>query len=112
MALPIRTGARVDIDMKETIEQSMPATFTYIVANGTTVISGSATRVYTVAWAPDAAGTITLHNAGSASNAFLSSLMADGGSLDFGPNGLLLDQGLTVVVASAIAVNVTLTHTA
>lgn len=110
MALPVQPGAKVLIDLKETIEQSQFATFTYINSNTTVIVDSGKTRIFSLMWEPDAAGTITLHDAGSASNPFLVANMTAGGNHQFGPNGLLLDGGLTIVVAGATTPNVTVLH--
>lgn len=90
----------VTIASDQTVPIDQPsATYSVISTSGTTTVASSARTLYKIFWAAGVGSTMAAYDDGSGgtTNQFVSKLTSSDGEIDFGPLGVRLANGLTVV---------------
>lgn len=86
------------------------ATYSVIYTSTTTTVASSACTLYKIFWTAGVGSTMAVYDDGSggATNQFVSKLTSSDGEIDFGPLGVRLANGLTVVTTGGTPAFVTI----
>lgn len=92
-----------------TIDQPS-ATYSVISTSTTTTVAASACTLYKIYWAAGVGSTLAVYDdgAGGTTNQFVSKLTSADGEIDFGPLGVQLVNGLTVVTTGGTPAFITI----
>ena len=85
------------------------ATYSVISTSTTTVVAGAAITLYKIFWAAGVGSTLAAYDngVGGTTNQFASKLTSTDGEIDFGPLGVRLSSGLTVVTTGGTPAYIT-----